>query len=59
MRIGRSIGIAVVMAVMGWSQVSMLARYQHVLPAMLDDTALRLEGLLPGITAGVATEVVI
>jgi hypothetical protein len=37
----------IVMAVMGWSQVSMLARYQHVLPAMLDDTATRLEAFLP------------
>ena len=32
---------------MGWSQVSMLKRYQHVLPAMLDDAAARLESVLP------------
>jgi integrase len=37
----------IVMAVMGWSQSSMLQRYQHVLPAMLDDAAARLEIALP------------
>jgi integrase len=37
----------IVMQIMGWSQVSMLKRYQHVLPAMLDDAAARLESVLP------------
>jgi hypothetical protein len=37
----------IVMQIMGWSQVSMLKRYQHVLPAMLDDAAIRLEKVLP------------
>jgi integrase len=37
----------IVMQIMGWSQVSMLKRYQHVLPAMLDDAAARLEAVLP------------
>ena len=32
---------------MGWSQVSMLKRYQHVLPAMLSDAAQRLEAVFP------------
>jgi hypothetical protein len=35
------------MAVMGWSQVSMLRRYQHVLPSMLRDAATRLESVFP------------
>jgi len=33
----------VVMQIMGWSQISMLTRYQHVLRPMLDDAAKRLE----------------
>jgi site-specific recombinase XerD len=37
----------IVMQIMGWSQVSMLERYQHVLPAMLDDAAIRPEKVLP------------
>jgi integrase len=37
----------VVMQIMGWSQVSMLKRYQHVLPAMLADAAGRLEAVFP------------
>ena len=37
----------IVMEIMGWSQVSMLKRYQHVLPVMLDDAAARLEAVLP------------
>jgi integrase len=37
----------IVMQIMGWSQVSMLKRYQHVLPAMLDDAAARLDAVLP------------
>ena len=36
----------VVMSIMGWSQVSMLARYQHVLDSMLTDAAQRLEAHL-------------
>jgi 3-dehydroquinate dehydratase-2 len=39
----------IVMQIMGWSQVSMLKRYQHVLPAMLDDAAARLESVLPDV----------
>jgi site-specific recombinase XerD len=39
----------IVMQIMGWSQVSMLKRYQHVLPAMLDDAAARLESVLPNV----------
>ena len=35
----------VVMEIMGWSQVSMLKRYQHVLPSMLRDAATRLESV--------------
>ena len=35
------------MAVMGWGQVSMLKRYQHVLPSMLKDAATRLEAVFP------------
>ena len=31
------------MAIMGWSQLSMLKRYQHVLDSMLTDAAERLE----------------
>jgi site-specific recombinase XerD len=38
----------IVMEIMGWSQISMLKRYQHILPAMLDDAAARLESVLPG-----------
>jgi site-specific recombinase XerD len=41
----------IVMNIMGWSQVSMLKRYQHVLPAMLDDAAVRLEAVLPSVRA--------
>jgi integrase len=37
----------IVMQIMGWSQVSMLKRYQHVLPAMLSDAAQRLEAVFP------------
>jgi integrase len=37
----------IVMDIMGWSQASMLKRYQHVLPAMLDEAAARLEIALP------------
>lgn len=41
-----------VMAIMGWSQISMLTRYQHVLDPMLTDAAQRLqahlETFLPG-----------
>jgi hypothetical protein len=36
-----------VMQIMGRSQVSMLKRYRHVLPGLLDDAALRLERVLP------------
>jgi site-specific recombinase XerD len=39
----------IVMQIMGWSQVSMLKRYQHVLPATLDDAAARLESVLPNV----------
>ena len=35
------------MDIMGWSQASMLKRYQHVLPAMLNEAAARLEIALP------------
>jgi hypothetical protein len=35
------------MAIMGWSQVSMLARYQHVVDAMLTDARERLEAADP------------
>jgi len=41
----------IVMNIMGWSQVSMLKRYQHVLPAMLDEAAVRLEAVLPTVRA--------
>jgi site-specific recombinase XerD len=37
----------IVMAIMGWSQVTMLARYQHVLDTMLTDAAARLEAVFP------------
>ena len=37
----------IVMQIMGWSQVSMLKRYEHVLPSMLDDAAQGLERVLP------------
>ena len=37
----------IVMQIMGWSQISMLKRYQHVLPAMLSDAAQRLEAVFP------------
>ena len=37
----------IVMAIMGWSQVTMLARYQHVLDSMLSDAAGRLEAVFP------------
>jgi integrase len=43
----------IVMQIMGWSQVSMLKRYQHVLPSMLDDAATRLESILPARTISV------
>jgi hypothetical protein len=36
-----------VMAIMGWSQASMLRRYQHVLPTMPRDAATRLEAMFP------------
>lgn len=35
------------MQIMGWSQVSMLKRYQHVVDSMLSDTATRLEAVFP------------
>jgi integrase len=41
----------VVMAVMGWSQVSMLKRYQHVMDPMLKDAAARLEAVFPAASA--------
>jgi site-specific recombinase XerD len=41
----------IVMNIMGWSQISMLKRYQHVLPEMLDDAARRLETVLPSARA--------
>ena len=37
----------IVMQVMGWSQVSMLKRYQHVLDPMLRDAGERLESVFP------------
>ncbi len=37
----------IVMQVMGWSQVSMLKRYQHVLDPMLRDAGVRLEAVFP------------
>ncbi len=37
----------IVMQIMGWSQISMLKRYQHVLPAMLTDAAERLHAVFP------------
>jgi integrase len=37
----------IVMQIMGWSQISMLKRYQHVLPAMLTDAADRLQAVFP------------
>jgi hypothetical protein len=37
----------IVLAIMAWSQISMLKRYQHVLPAMLSDAATRLEAVFP------------
>ena len=37
----------IVMSIMGWSQVSMLKRYQHVLSPMLADAATRLEAVFP------------
>jgi integrase len=40
----------IVMQIMGWSQVSMLKRYQHVLPAMLTDAADRLQAVFPAAT---------
>jgi site-specific recombinase XerD len=42
----------VVMAVMGWSQASMLKRYQHVLDPMLRDAASRLEAVFPAASSG-------
>jgi site-specific recombinase XerD len=41
----------IVMAIMGWSQVTMLARYQHVLDSMLADAASRLEAVFPATVA--------
>jgi integrase len=46
------VDLRIVMEIMGWSQVSMLSRYEHVLPAMLDDAAARLEAILPGVQVG-------
>lgn len=47
----------IVMQIMGWSQISMLKRYQQVLPAMLADAADRLHAVFPtarvGLPAGV------
>jgi len=37
----------IVMEIMGHSQISMTLRYQHVLPAMLDEAAARLERFVP------------
>jgi integrase len=37
----------IVMQMMGWSQLSMLVRYQHVLDPMLDEAAERLERMFP------------
>jgi integrase len=37
----------IVLAIMGWSQASMLKRYQHVLPSMAKDAATRLEAVFP------------
>ena len=45
----------VVMEIMGWSQVSMLHRYQHVVDSMLDDVSSRLDGAfsaVPPTTSG-------
>ena len=38
----------VVMAIMGWSSVSMVRRYQHVTDPMLMETAEKIGGLLWG-----------
>ena len=35
------------MAIMGWRQIAMLTRYQHVLARMLADAATRLEAAFP------------
>lgn len=37
----------IVMEILGHSQLSMTMRYQHVLPAMLDEAAARLEAVFP------------
>jgi hypothetical protein len=37
---------------MGWSQASMLKRYQHVLDPMLRDAATRLEAVFPTVSSG-------
>jgi integrase len=37
----------IVMQIMGWSQITMLSRCQHVLDRMLEDTATRLEAVFP------------
>ena len=42
----------VVMDIMGWSQVSMLKRYQHVRRPMLKDAAARLEAVMPSLVQG-------
>lgn len=42
----------IVMQIMGWSQLSMLTRYQHVLDPMLDDAAARLEAVFPVAAGG-------
>lgn len=41
--LGARVDPRVVMQLMGWSQLSMLKRYQHVLDSMLTDAADRLE----------------
>jgi hypothetical protein len=39
------------MNIMGWSQSSMLARYQHVMDDMLSDARTRLEAVFPVATS--------
>jgi len=41
----------ILMHMMGWSQVRMLTRYQHVLDPMLDEAAARLEAVFPAASA--------
>jgi integrase len=47
------VDVRIVMAIMGWSQASMLKRYQHVLPTMLRDAATRLEAVFPATRAAI------